>query len=160
MKEVMQVEYEWKPPRCNTCEVFGHEDAKCPTKPSDMDLQQQKHTQGIDKEGFQEVKQSKKVSKKGFQVGKQKQKMEYRPIHRQDTGKNTGGMSHKHDGKEIETNNRFNSLRSFEHGSSSRPVDEGKDMEEESDVEEIYNETEMFMKHDVVPMKISEKHSW
>ncbi|KAK1441020.1 hypothetical protein QVD17_06856 [Tagetes erecta] len=65
-------------------------------------------------------------------------------------------MSHKHDGKGIETTNRFNSLCLFENGSSSRPEDEGKDMEEESDVEEIYNETEMFMKHNVVPMKISE----
>lgn len=29
-KEVVRVEYEWKPPRCDSCKVFGHDNLTCP----------------------------------------------------------------------------------------------------------------------------------
>ncbi|XP_022014922.1 uncharacterized protein LOC110914438 [Helianthus annuus] len=29
-KNLVKIEYEWQPPRCNGCKVFGHTDAKCP----------------------------------------------------------------------------------------------------------------------------------
>nr|GFD15753.1 hypothetical protein [Tanacetum cinerariifolium] len=28
--ETMKVEYEWKPPRCSDCLVFGHNNSECP----------------------------------------------------------------------------------------------------------------------------------
>ncbi|XP_071705361.1 uncharacterized protein [Rutidosis leptorrhynchoides] len=27
---IVKVEYEWKPPRCDNCKIFGHRDAQCP----------------------------------------------------------------------------------------------------------------------------------
>lgn len=29
-KDVASIEYEWKPPKCTECRVFGHLDASCP----------------------------------------------------------------------------------------------------------------------------------
>ena len=29
-KETIQVEYEWQPPRCDTCKIFGHMNDQCP----------------------------------------------------------------------------------------------------------------------------------
>nr|GEW50894.1 zinc knuckle CX2CX4HX4C [Tanacetum cinerariifolium] len=31
--EIIDIEYEWKPPRCDTCKVFDHTDEHCPKKP-------------------------------------------------------------------------------------------------------------------------------
>lgn len=31
-KETIRVEYEWKPPRCDTCKIFGHTCDQCPLK--------------------------------------------------------------------------------------------------------------------------------
>ena len=30
----VEVEYEWQPPKCNTCSTFGHVPSHCPTKPA------------------------------------------------------------------------------------------------------------------------------
>ena len=29
-KETINVEYEWQPPRCSECKIFGHSDEHCP----------------------------------------------------------------------------------------------------------------------------------
>ncbi|GJS47119.1 hypothetical protein Tco_0597240 [Tanacetum coccineum] len=29
----INIEYEWKPPRCDTCKIFDHTDEHCPKKP-------------------------------------------------------------------------------------------------------------------------------
>ncbi|GKE53220.1 zinc knuckle CX2CX4HX4C containing protein, partial [Tanacetum coccineum] len=31
--ETIDIEYEWKPPRCETCKIFDHTDEHCPKKP-------------------------------------------------------------------------------------------------------------------------------
>ncbi|GKA54305.1 zinc knuckle CX2CX4HX4C containing protein [Tanacetum coccineum] len=31
-KETIRVEYEWRPPRCNLCKIFGHDNDQCPKK--------------------------------------------------------------------------------------------------------------------------------
>ncbi|GJU19694.1 hypothetical protein Tco_1153036 [Tanacetum coccineum] len=31
-KETIQVEYEWRPPRCDECKIFGHVHEHCPKK--------------------------------------------------------------------------------------------------------------------------------
>lgn len=48
MKDIVKVEYEWKPPRCNQCKVFGHTNGTCPPKVVQKDA-----------EGFVEVKNHK-----------------------------------------------------------------------------------------------------
>ncbi|XP_071713634.1 uncharacterized protein [Rutidosis leptorrhynchoides] len=55
--DTVTIEYEWKPPRCSGCKVFGHRDAQCrkniPVQPA---------TKVIDSDGFQSVKPSKVVT--------------------------------------------------------------------------------------------------
>ncbi|GKF92868.1 zinc knuckle CX2CX4HX4C containing protein, partial [Tanacetum coccineum] len=31
-KETIRVEYEWRPPRCDVCKIFGHVHDHCPKK--------------------------------------------------------------------------------------------------------------------------------
>ncbi|GJY44537.1 hypothetical protein Tco_0432750 [Tanacetum coccineum] len=31
-REVIKIEYEWKPPHCNDCKIFGHSNAMCPKR--------------------------------------------------------------------------------------------------------------------------------
>ncbi|GJT05975.1 reverse transcriptase domain-containing protein [Tanacetum coccineum] len=47
----IKVEYEWKPPRCGTCLVFGHDDMQCPKRVM-VDLRKQG---GTSNDGFQTV---------------------------------------------------------------------------------------------------------
>lgn len=79
-KDVVRVEYEWKPPRCTKCKTFGHSDNACPLT---ISAGNKKVTQKDD-DGFEEVKKckGKEVSKKnknenGFPVGQQ---FIYRPV--------------------------------------------------------------------------------
>ncbi|GKA08464.1 hypothetical protein Tco_0687795 [Tanacetum coccineum] len=30
--KIVSIEYEWKPPRCDLCRIFGHDQAQCPKK--------------------------------------------------------------------------------------------------------------------------------
>nr|GEU65978.1 hypothetical protein [Tanacetum cinerariifolium] len=48
----IKVEYEWKPPKCNTCMVFGHDDAQCPIKHAMADVRK---LEGTSNDGFQTV---------------------------------------------------------------------------------------------------------
>lgn len=64
----IKVDYEWKPPRCSLCKVFGHTDANCQKK--NKDPKEAK----VNGEGFQQAKTKKN---KGFNVGPPK--YEYRP---------------------------------------------------------------------------------
>ncbi|GJU83901.1 zinc knuckle CX2CX4HX4C containing protein [Tanacetum coccineum] len=48
----IKVEYEWKPPRCETCLVFGHDDAHCPKRVI-ADLKNLSKHGGTSNDGFQ-----------------------------------------------------------------------------------------------------------
>lgn len=81
-KDVVRVEYEWKPPRCTKCKTFGHSDTACPLIISAVNTKLVQK----DDEGFEEVKKrnGKEVSKEnknknGFPVGQQ-QRFIYRPV--------------------------------------------------------------------------------
>ncbi|MDV3153233.1 MAG: hypothetical protein Q8755_02490, partial [Candidatus Phytoplasma australasiaticum] len=79
LKSNIQVEYEWTPPRCNECCVFGHTNSSCPKKISQTKVDTTKQGGvGMDDEGFEEVTRKKKATKQGFPM-KNKQKFEYRP---------------------------------------------------------------------------------
>jgi len=70
----VSVEYEWKPPRCSMCCVFGHDDEGCPSQ-----MRQLRKTIDIeDSNGFQEVKGKKAAKRYGVPV--KKQQFEYRPV--------------------------------------------------------------------------------
>ncbi|GKB66160.1 zinc knuckle CX2CX4HX4C containing protein, partial [Tanacetum coccineum] len=48
--ETVDVEYEWKPPRCETCKVFNHNDNDCPKREKRVDQSKE-----VDGEGFIQV---------------------------------------------------------------------------------------------------------
>ncbi|GKF10851.1 zinc knuckle CX2CX4HX4C containing protein, partial [Tanacetum coccineum] len=48
--ETIEIEYEWQPPRCETCNIFNHNDNQCPKKEK-VPVQNEK-----DNDGFMEVK--------------------------------------------------------------------------------------------------------
>nr|GEV14472.1 hypothetical protein [Tanacetum cinerariifolium] len=80
-KDTIRVEYEWKPPRCPTCNIFGHTNETCPKKVVTNPVMNDTNAFN---DGFQKVVNRKRNNKgsftgnklkgvlvsKGFQVGK------------------------------------------------------------------------------------------
>nr|GEX84452.1 hypothetical protein [Tanacetum cinerariifolium] len=62
--EIVDVEYEWTPPRCSTCCVFDHVNDNCLKKPIEV------ITTNKEKDGFTEVKKKKKSKAPIKQVGR------------------------------------------------------------------------------------------
>ncbi|GKA42528.1 putative reverse transcriptase domain-containing protein [Tanacetum coccineum] len=65
IKEVIQVEYEWKPPHCVECKSFGHSHDLCPKRvrdevPNAPSMAVKPSTMEDNEEGFVEVKRRKK----------------------------------------------------------------------------------------------------
>jgi len=146
-KEVMKVEYEWQPPRCSHCCVFGHWSEACPKQ-----VRLEKKKAKVDDEGFTEVAGRKKgQNKTGFNVGKPKQRFEYRPVATQKGGKDAPSSSGtKIDHPVVTTKNSFDALSSNENSAATVPPvpDDNKATMDSDDeeVEEVYNETAEFMK--------------
>nr|GEU29255.1 hypothetical protein [Tanacetum cinerariifolium] len=72
VKEVIRVEYEWKPPHCVDCQSFGHDSKLCPKRvreevPKNSDRDTKATTMEENDDGFTEVKSRKK--KKGVDFG-------------------------------------------------------------------------------------------
>ncbi|GJS71536.1 hypothetical protein Tco_0704377 [Tanacetum coccineum] len=67
-KETIHVEYEWKPPRCSTCLIFGHSLNDYPKAPKRVVNKMDKakgESSGEDDEGFIEVKKKKSCGNNG-----------------------------------------------------------------------------------------------
>ncbi|KAM0043987.1 putative RNA-directed DNA polymerase [Helianthus debilis subsp. tardiflorus] len=75
---VVKVEYEWSPPRCSTCCVFGHTKENCPKEVKTNTQDNRKGKEQIDGDGYMDVNK-KKAARKGIAI-KEKPKFEYRPI--------------------------------------------------------------------------------
>ena len=75
-KETIRVEYEWKPPRCDTCKIFGHTCDQCPKKVTTTSNVVEK-----DVDGFKTVGTKRKSGKSGDPRGGMKvgQKFNYQP---------------------------------------------------------------------------------
>ncbi|GJV13950.1 putative reverse transcriptase domain-containing protein [Tanacetum coccineum] len=86
IKETIRVEYEWKPPRCHTCNIFGHLGDSCPKKVVNTLVVNNLTNTNTLNDGFQQVVNKRRNNKKnaagntiprgvpvakGFQVGKQ-----------------------------------------------------------------------------------------
>nr|GEW38314.1 hypothetical protein [Tanacetum cinerariifolium] len=85
-KETIRVEYEWEPPRCGTCLIFGHSVDGCPKAPKRVVNRVDKGnggSSGVDDEGFIEVKKKKSCGNNGgtknFKLISMKPKTQYRP---------------------------------------------------------------------------------
>ncbi|XP_021996195.1 uncharacterized protein LOC110893393 [Helianthus annuus] len=70
--ERVKVEYEWRPLRCSSCCLFGHDDHSCPNKPNEK-----AKGKTVDDEGF--VTDNRRLARHSFPQRKQKQKVVYRP---------------------------------------------------------------------------------
>ncbi|XP_021969495.1 uncharacterized protein LOC110864661 [Helianthus annuus] len=79
VNETIRVEYEWKPPRCAHCCVFGHDSEEC-AKCIRSTVKPPTNSLKVDEDGYTVVKTKKNVKKSGFQVNNQKPKFEYRPV--------------------------------------------------------------------------------
>ncbi|XP_071699632.1 uncharacterized protein [Rutidosis leptorrhynchoides] len=158
--DTVRVAYEWKPPRCGGCKIFGHKDAQCP---HNIPIVEEKKK--VDDEGFQEV--SKKPSKghgqnvhgkgkDGFYVGREKAKQVYRQVTK---GKDTVGENAP---KEKQTygpskltsdylyvGNSFSALDKLqgEVEVTENGADNGQEQKDESDVEFDDNDTGSFMEN-------------
>ncbi|GKC51219.1 hypothetical protein Tco_1073964 [Tanacetum coccineum] len=68
MKETIRIEYEWEPPRCITCLVYGHSLVYCPKAPKRVVNMMDKgkgQTSRADEEGFMEMKRKKSGGNNG-----------------------------------------------------------------------------------------------
>ncbi|GJY27378.1 retrovirus-related pol polyprotein from transposon TNT 1-94 [Tanacetum coccineum] len=96
-KETIRVEYEWEPPRCNTCLIFGHSVVDCPKALKRVVIRVDKGkggSFGADNESFVEVKKKKsggnKEGTKNFKPVSIKQKTQYHHKVNQSTEGNNG----------------------------------------------------------------------
>ncbi|GJX00799.1 hypothetical protein Tco_0184712 [Tanacetum coccineum] len=116
IKETIPFEYEWKPPRCHTCNIFGHTGDSCPKK---VVVTPVANDTNDTNDGFQKV-----VNKKRNNKGKSAGNIIPRGVPRQKDVVDSGKMKLAN----IATPNPFTTL--------------GEEEDEEEDVENIYDESE------------------
>jgi hypothetical protein len=158
-KEKVYVEYEWKPPRCSSCCVFGHVDEVCPKKVKRTNVEP---VNKVDVEGFTEVSNKRTAKRQGFKVGKQSQRFEYKPINKSNVNvahvkpNNTDQASSSKHHADVQSRNPFEILA----GKEDRVIEpdeladfaaklnnDGKRISKNTAevVEEVCNETSVFM---------------
>ena len=104
-KQVIQIEYQWKPPSCTTCKVFNHESDHCPKLPKKV-IPVEVHQEGgkavqHDEDGFTKVSRRKRKGKAGQQerqiegvkLSKPKPKIVYKAIPKQNSPSNVASTS-------------------------------------------------------------------
>ncbi|XP_022015019.1 uncharacterized protein LOC110914537 [Helianthus annuus] len=117
--EKVTVEYEWKPHRCATCCIFGHNDQHCPKKVNVTPKQVV-----VDEEGF--ISDKRKVAKFGMGNKKQKQKFIYRPKITKSGASTSGTKKDNNSGSgPIKTANAFEALANADNKEDER-VSENK----------------------------------
>ncbi|XP_022007739.1 uncharacterized protein LOC110907006 [Helianthus annuus] len=151
VKETMKVEYEWRPPRCETCKVFGHQFSECPKNVKIVkDTVEEK-----DADGFI-VNKGKNNKKKGIIINKPKQNFIYRPIEKKPSNNSSGEAS----SSSVPTSNPFSILDKAGDGlnkpvnviSNSCQVTRTEEiLDDEENIETVYDETALFMEAGVKP---------
>ncbi|XP_071714579.1 uncharacterized protein [Rutidosis leptorrhynchoides] len=141
-RDEVHIEYEWKPPRCGGCKVFGHKDAQCRKAipvPNVVVEINDRFKEVYRKMGKGGTKNNKDTGE-GFKVGKQP-KFVYRPVKvptkSMEINKNQAGMSGIG-----ETSNPFGILTDLNEGQEKNHgkgvdyglIDEATDVEEDQDV--------------------------
>ncbi|GJU58976.1 zinc knuckle CX2CX4HX4C containing protein [Tanacetum coccineum] len=90
---MVRVEYEWKPPRCEQCKIYGHMNDQCPKNATTI-------PNVMNNDGFQTVVNKKKCSKTGFTIVNTtwqpiNQKVRFYPkSHRKPQKENDGNIVH------------------------------------------------------------------
>ncbi|KAF5809887.1 hypothetical protein HanXRQr2_Chr04g0162741 [Helianthus annuus] len=153
--ETIRVEYEWEPPRCAHCCVFGHDSEGCPKRIGSTSKPPTNKPK-VDKDGFSEVTVKKSANKNGFQVNNQKPKFEYRPVDRK---KKVVATRQVDISPKIQTHNSFSAIASVGgHGGSIQGRNkEGRQIHEnldEEEVEVVYDETSESMTSGTYPSSL------
>ncbi|GJW23351.1 putative reverse transcriptase domain, reverse transcriptase zinc-binding domain protein [Tanacetum coccineum] len=86
--ETINIEYEWKPPRCNTCKIFKHNDNQCPKKEQVANQNKELNQNKILDDEFVEVTRrngkgklaNKSRQVEGIRLNKPKPNYLYRPV--------------------------------------------------------------------------------
>nr|GEW43702.1 hypothetical protein [Tanacetum cinerariifolium] len=101
--ETVKVEYEWQPPRCDTCKIFDHVDNDCPKRVKEVVAPDSTNDDGSTKVTRKQGKckhSSKSRQVVGVKPTKRKPSLQYRPIGTTNTSnatnKNTGESSSSH----------------------------------------------------------------
>ncbi|KAJ0762611.1 putative transcription factor interactor and regulator CCHC(Zn) family [Helianthus annuus] len=150
--ETIRVEYEWDPPRCAHCSVFGHDSEGCPKRIGSTS-KPPTNSPKVDEDGFTEVQARKSAKKNGFQVNNQKPKFEYRPVDRK---KKATANQQVTTSPKIQTHNPFSALDSVggHGGLIGRRNKGGRHSHEDSNEEEVevvFDETNEFMTSGTYP---------
>ncbi|XP_022003171.1 uncharacterized protein LOC110900594 [Helianthus annuus] len=111
LRSNIRVEYEWKPPKCCTCNVFGHGEDECPMRTNDKPEREGNEKDMMDDQGFRNGNSRKKTMKKQYQV-REKQRFVYKPKKVVDKADSNKPSSSK--GPSFVTNNPFNALNEEE----------------------------------------------
>ncbi|XP_021991394.1 uncharacterized protein LOC110888163 [Helianthus annuus] len=106
--EHIKVEYEWRPLRCATCCLFGHDEHSC----SKNDKGKAKQVT-IDEEGF--VTDRKRVAKQAFPQKKQRPKFMYKPK-MNNYGASTSGTKSNSGQPMVKVTNQFQALHTDDDG--------------------------------------------
>ncbi|GJZ25311.1 zinc knuckle CX2CX4HX4C containing protein [Tanacetum coccineum] len=97
----IQIEYEWRPPRCSTCLIFDHTDDKCPKLPKVVshDVVTNvgvNHSKDVADDGFEVVKKKRNKKKKhqkqvdGVVLSKPSLNLHYRRVDKGNSTKQSG----------------------------------------------------------------------
>ncbi|PWA64262.1 zinc knuckle CX2CX4HX4C [Artemisia annua] len=126
--EKIQVEYEWKPPRCDNCKIFGHTLSDCP-KVVAPPVQSTKSVN----DGFMTVNNRKKVVGKQFQYQPKKTPTEPKKV---DGTKKRASDVPSTSGTKISTSNQFAALNIDDTDAFGNPSnDNNKDVDAGSTME-------------------------
>ncbi|GKE17222.1 ribonuclease H-like domain-containing protein [Tanacetum coccineum] len=140
-REVIKVEYQWKPPHCVDCKIFGHTNEKCPKRVTIMETPTENKdgdtssTTSTHSDGFTEVRRKKTKGKKAYQqssrqidgirLNKPKPNFFWQKKGSNMKGANTDNSSQINKVSCPFTSNSFDALNNMEEGvSSSRNIQE------------------------------------
>nr|XP_043619797.1 uncharacterized protein LOC122591602 [Erigeron canadensis] len=157
--ETVKVDYEWSPPICSGCKVFGHTDRECPKH---VTIQKLDHNVSVDKDGFTAVVRKGK-KKQGYQKqarhveGIKLQKPKPQLVYRQKSNPQhvlalSGSKFNSASSSSVPVKNSYDSLvgdnaEVFLDDEDDQP--KGADIlnqeEDDSDVEVIYDESASFL---------------
>ncbi|GKE53507.1 hypothetical protein Tco_1488663, partial [Tanacetum coccineum] len=143
-----RVEYEWKPPRCKCCKVFGHVQDECPTnKHSDVVKNMMKPSQthrGVSvgpKVGFQPTKQVyRQVSKKNNASTSGNKKKNIEPTKEVSKSNLFDVLNSDENYVDLGTNGETSNLTSKKANSSGSSVDPLGDHDSEDEVASVEND--------------------
>ncbi|GKB74237.1 hypothetical protein Tco_0935649, partial [Tanacetum coccineum] len=153
IKEVIRVEYEWKPPHCGECKSFWHGPNVCPKRTKEDIHVAAKNTSSLEEhdEGFVEVKgrnKGKDISRAwgGTRLSKQKN-FQWQQKKRVGSKEGSNGASSSATIKEEDTRGHESALptlirhmRKEAFGRSFKRLVVSQDQEDDSEVDEVYDE--------------------